>query len=52
VPAIKWFSSSDVSGMFPIPVTCYRVDKTVNGFSFSDWASWYKLFRLIEDFPP
>lgn len=50
-PAIKWFSPTDSSSSFP-PVTCYRVDKHVDGFSFSDWASWFKLSRLFERFPP
>lgn len=50
-PAIKWFSETDQSSTVP-PVTCYRVSKQVNGFSFSDWASWAKLGRLLEQFPP
>jgi hypothetical protein len=50
-PAIKWFSSSDQSGDFPTPIRCYRVDKQVNGFSYSDWASWYKLLKFVDGFP-
>ena len=50
-PAIKWFSETDVSSTFP-PVTCYRVDKHVAGVSWSDWASWFKLLRYMEGFPP
>jgi hypothetical protein len=50
-PAIKWFSPADVSSSVP-PVTCYRVSKHVDGFSWSDWASWFKLLKLLERFPP
>ena len=49
-PAIKWFSSSDVSGAFP-PITCTRVDKQVVGGSWSDWASWAKLLKIIDRWP-
>lgn len=52
VPAIKYFSPTDDSRSLPVPITCYRVDKRVQGFSYSDWASWYKLAKLFDSFPP
>jgi hypothetical protein len=50
-PAIKYFSATDQTATFPTPVTCYRVDKHVDGFSWSDWASWYKLLKFVDGFP-
>jgi len=50
-PAIKFFSASDQTQEFPTPITCTRVDKHVNGFSYRDWASWYKLLRFVDGFP-
>lgn len=49
-PAMKWFSSTDVSSTFP-PVTCVRVDKHVAGVSWSTWAGWFKLLRYLDRFP-
>lgn len=50
-PAIKWFSATDVSRTFPTPITCVRVDKQVNGFSYREWASWFKLLRFVDGLP-
>lgn len=50
-PAIKWFSSSDVSRTFPTPVTCTRVDRHVAGVSWREWASWFKLAKYLDNVP-
>lgn len=50
-PALKWFSPTDQTATLPTPITCYRVDKEVAGFSYSDWASWAKLTKLLSRFP-
>jgi hypothetical protein len=50
-PAVKFFSSTDQTTDLPTPITCVRVDKHVNGGSWRDWASWYKLLKLIEEIP-
>lgn len=51
IPAVKWFSSTDQTTDLPVPITCVRIDKSVNGGSWRDWASWYKLLKLIEEIP-
>jgi hypothetical protein len=50
-PAIKFFSATDQTSSFPTPIQCVRVDKHVNGGSWRDWASWYKLLKLVEEIP-
>jgi hypothetical protein len=50
-PAIKFFSATDQSQSFPTPITCTRVDKPVNGVSWRDWASWFKLARYLNQLP-
>jgi hypothetical protein len=50
-PVIKWFSPTDESQQLPVPITCYRVDKAVDGYSFTDWAGWFKLLKLLDRFP-
>lgn len=50
-PAIKFFSSTDQTSTFPTPIQCFRVDKAVHGFSFRDWADWYKLLKFLDGFP-
>lgn len=50
-PAIKWFSTSDVSGTYPTPVTCSRVDRQVAGVSWREWTSWLKLAKYLSDLP-
>lgn len=50
LPAVKWFSATDASSSVP-PVTCVRIDKTVAGASWREWASWFKLARFLDHFP-
>lgn len=50
-PAVKFFSPSDASQELPTPITCVRVDKHVTGVSWSDWASWFKLARILNAWP-
>jgi hypothetical protein len=50
-PAVKFFSPTDQTQLFPTPITCFRVDKRVQGYSWRDWASWYKLLKLIDEWP-
>lgn len=49
-PALKWWSSSDVSGTFP-PITCERVERVPPGTNLRDWAGWTKILQLIDEFP-
>lgn len=49
-PAVKWFSSSDVSGEF-LGLTCTRVDHPPPNTGPTHWADLWKLTRLIEAFP-
>jgi len=28
-----------------------RVDKQVHGFSYREWASWYKLLKFMQGLP-
>lgn len=49
-PAVKWFSSSDVTGDAP-GLTCTRVEGPPPGSSWSSWAGLWKITRLIERFP-
>jgi len=51
LPAVKWFSSSDQSQGGPFPIECVRVDKPVFGGSYSEWAAWYKLLKLVQAWP-
>lgn len=50
-PAIKFFSASDVSQTFPTPISCVRVDKHITSASWREWASWFKLAKLLEEWP-
>jgi hypothetical protein len=46
IPAIKWFSSSDMTDPI-LGYTCVRVDKTVTGTDWKTWAAWLKLARYL-----
>lgn len=50
-PALKWFSPTDQSQGLPFPITCNRVDRHVAGGSWSDWAGWFKLLKLVDVWP-
>jgi hypothetical protein len=50
-PAIKFFSPTDQSQRLPTPITCVRVDKHITGASWREWASWFKLARILQSFP-
>jgi hypothetical protein len=50
-PAIKWFDTADRSQIFPFPVSCYRVEKHVVGYSWREFAAWTKLARLLSNWP-
>lgn len=51
LPAIKWFSATDQTRTFPEPIKCVRVDKAVHGFSYKEWAAWYKLLKFVDGVP-
>lgn len=47
---MKWFSPSDVSDPH-LGLTCVKVDKPVAGVSWREWAGWFKLAQLLDNFP-
>jgi hypothetical protein len=47
-PAVKFFSATDQTQVFPTPITCYRVDKAVAGANAREWAGWFKLLRYLD----
>jgi len=49
-PAVKWASSSDVTDS-KIGLACTKIEKPLPGSGPSAWATWWKIARLIENFP-
>lgn len=49
-PAVKWGSSSDQTGKIP-GLVCTKLEKPLPGSGPSAWAAWWKIARLIENFP-
>lgn len=49
-PAYKWFASSDDTDVFP-GVVCARVDRPPPGGNYGSWAGWWKIARLVTQWP-
>lgn len=50
LPLVKWYSTSDLSGELP-GLTCVKVEGKAPSSSWSSWAGFYKILRLIDAFP-
>jgi hypothetical protein len=46
LPGIAFFSSSDLTRDFPVPIRCTRAEKPIGG-SLQSWISFWKIIRLI-----
>lgn len=49
-PDLVFSSTSDVTGRLP-GLVCVRLEEPLQGSSVTKWNGWYKVARLIEEFP-
>ena len=51
LPGIKWSSSYDMSRTFPEPISCRRLEKPFPIGGPTQYATWWKIARMIESLP-
>lgn len=50
LPGYKWFSDQDVTAP-ALGLTCTKLEDKPPGSTWGNYASWYKILRLITEWP-